>query len=89
MIAGALVIVVVVLYLVSSWKLSQERIIEKVTDVRQKREDEQINEAFREHSGSQNPSLSASENEPSKPKVKPVIHDGFQADSTNNPNNPL
>jgi len=49
LIALALVIVVVLVYLWSTGKLSQDRLIEKAVDIWQKNEDEQINKAFKEH----------------------------------------
>jgi hypothetical protein len=67
----------VLLYLRTTGKLSQERLIEKAVDVWQKKEDEEINEAFRqEHAKAPKEISLAPRIDPSVPK--PTIHDNIE-----------
>ncbi|MBP7848384.1 hypothetical protein KA013_04205 [Patescibacteria group bacterium] len=72
-----MVIGVILLYLRSTGKLSQERLIEKAVDVWQKKEDEEINEAFRKEHTQPKKDISLTPTfDPSVPK--PTIHDDVE-----------
>ncbi len=77
LIALAVVIWVILLYLWTTGKLSQEHLIEKAVDVWQKKEDEEINEAFRKEHTQPKKEISLTPTfDPSVPK--PTIHDDVE-----------